>query len=166
MAAIHDADVVFIATHSQGSVVSTHLLDRLYRDQHLWTRKSEQAHARRTEAASPEPDKAQKDSNPSQKVSTTFTSADEMNIAPAATSPPQRRKHQRVLCLALCGIHLGPLRYLSTSSAFQGYIQYFENAAAKELFEFQNTENEVSKSYVAALENVLEHEVCHHKTTH
>jgi hypothetical protein len=67
---------------------------------------------------------------------------------------------QKVCCLALCGIHLGPLRYLSSSSLLQPYLQvgvsdslydmgiflvlkgffiyqYFESAAAKELFEFQ-----------------------------
>jgi hypothetical protein len=61
---------------------------------------------------------------------------------------------QRVCCLALCGIHLGPLRYLNSSSLTKPYIQvsgvctlderamlmqaqYFESAAATELFEFQ-----------------------------
>lgn len=76
-------------------------------------------------------------------------------------TPP---KLQRVCCLALCGIHLGPVRYLSSSSFVQPYIQvrcpllrylgcvtdrhlptmaffpiikYFESSAARELFEFQ-----------------------------
>jgi hypothetical protein len=30
---------------------------------------------------------------------------------------------QRVCCLALCGIHLGPLRYLNSSSLTKPYIQ-------------------------------------------
>ena len=61
---------------------------------------------------------------------------------------------QRVCCMRLCGIHLGPLRYLSTLA--QIYIQvswpsvldngatelksafkYFESVAARELLEFQ-----------------------------
>jgi len=30
---------------------------------------------------------------------------------------------QRVCCLALCGIHLGPLRYLSSSTLVGPYLQ-------------------------------------------
>ncbi|KAJ3836887.1 hypothetical protein F5878DRAFT_540474 [Lentinula raphanica] len=122
---LHRADVVFVATHSQGSVVSTHLLDRLIRDRHIRTTKN---------AAS----------EPILDLGT--------NMIPL---PPQR-----VCCLCLCGIHLGPLRYLSSSSLLQPYIQqYFESAAARELFEFQNTESDVSKAYVRALQNVLHNEV-------
>ncbi|KAI6143384.1 hypothetical protein BKA82DRAFT_4331271 [Pisolithus tinctorius] len=62
---------------------------------------------------------------------------------------------QRICCLALCGIHLGPLRYLNTSSLLSPYIQYFESTAARELFEFQNTESATSKDYMRALQNVL-----------
>jgi hypothetical protein len=89
---------------------------------------------------------------------------------------PSERKLQRVCCLALCGIHLGPLRYLSSSSLVAPYIQvrsrasdecampdsypkYFESAAARELFDFQNTESAVSKAYVKALHSVLDHGV-------
>ncbi|KAJ3741327.1 hypothetical protein DFH05DRAFT_1403763 [Lentinula detonsa] len=121
---LHNADVVFIATHSQGSVVSTHLIDRLIRDRHIRTIKNA--------ASEPISDLG-------------------MNMVPL---PPQR-----VCCLCLCGIHLGPLRYLSTSSLLQPYIQYFESAAARELFEFQNTESDVSKAYVQSLRNVLHNEV-------
>ncbi|KAK7443986.1 hypothetical protein VKT23_015383 [Stygiomarasmius scandens] len=118
---LHAADAIFVATHSQGSVVSTHLLDRLIRERHIRTRKNGTTEAV-TEIG--------------------------VNMIPL---PPQR-----VCCLALCGIHLGPLRYLSTSSLLQPYIQYFESAAARELFEFQNTENDVSKAYVRALRNVVD----------
>jgi hypothetical protein len=69
---------------------------------------------------------------------------------------PPVRSPQRVCCLALCGIHLGPLRYLRTSALLQPYLQYFESTAAKELFEFQDTESAVSKAYVKALGNVLD----------
>ena len=37
--------------------------------------------------------------------------------------------------------------------------QYFENAAARELFDFQNTESEVSRNYVRALQTVMDHGV-------
>lgn len=69
---LHAADAILVATHSQGSIVSTHLLDRLIREKHIKT---------------------------------------------------SRPSAQRVCCLALCGIHLGPLRYLSSSSLLQPYIQ-------------------------------------------
>ena len=61
--------------------------------------------------------------------------ADGFPLPPDVVTPPRNR--QPVCCLALCGIHLGPLVYLSTSSVVQPHIQYFENTAARELFEFQ-----------------------------
>jgi len=124
---IHAADVIFVATHSQGSVVSIHLLDRLIRDGHIRT-------FRRMETAGP----------------TESLASGSAEIVPTV-------KAQRICCLALCGIHLGPLRYLSTSSLLQPYFQYFESAAARELFEFQDTESEVSKQYAVALTNVIHH---------
>ncbi|KAE9410289.1 hypothetical protein BT96DRAFT_912514 [Gymnopus androsaceus JB14] len=113
---LHNADVIFVATHSQGSIVSTHLLDRLIRDRHIRTTKN------------------------------------------AASEPISDLGVNYVCCLALCGIHLGPLRYLSSSSLLQPYIQYLESSAAKELFTFQNSESDVSKAYVQALQNVLYNE--------
>ncbi|XP_006464180.1 hypothetical protein AGABI2DRAFT_75124 [Agaricus bisporus var. bisporus H97] len=101
---LHAADAIFVATHSQGSVVSTHLLNRLIRDGHI------------------------------------CTSIDGLGPETLVSKP------QRVCCLSLCGIHLGPLRYLSSSTFFQPYIQYFESVAARELFEFQ-----VKMVYVASL---------------
>ena len=90
---LHAADVVFVATHSQGSIVSTHLLDRLIRDGHLRT-------VRSLATRSP----------------TESVASGSANIVPTV-------KPQRICCLALCGIHLGPLRYLSTSSILQPYFQ-------------------------------------------
>lgn len=81
---LQTADVIFFATHSQGSIVSTHILDRLITDGHICTAPRDSANA------------------PGSSI----------------TRPPQR-----VCCLALCGIHLGPLRYLSTSSLVLPYIQ-------------------------------------------
>jgi hypothetical protein len=106
---VFSADAVFIATHSQGSVVSTHLLDRLIADGHLRTSKNWEIIKH---AADP--------------------TDGGINVAPSAIRPPQK-----VCCLALCGIHLGPLLYFGTSSLVNPYLQYFESAAAKELFEFQ-----------------------------
>lgn len=126
---LHAADAILVATHSQGSIVSTHLLDRLIREKHIKT----------------------------SRTSDLLASAS-ATLAPGGTSSAGPSA-QRVCCLALCGIHLGPLRYLSSSSLLQPYIQYFESAAAKELFEFQNTNSEVSKVYVKALRNVVDHRV-------
>lgn len=122
---LQNADVIFFATHSQGSIVSTHILDRLITDGHVRT-------------------------TPRDLTANAIAVASGSNI----TRPPQR-----VCCLALCGIHLGPLRYLSTSSLVLPYIQYFESIAARELFEFQNTDNQISRDYVNALKNVLDNGV-------
>ncbi|KAH8093122.1 hypothetical protein BXZ70DRAFT_950158 [Cristinia sonorae] len=125
---LHAADVIFVATHSQGSIVSTHLLDRLIREGHILTPRNVDI-LNNTAAA----------------------------IAPGGSISASASRTQKICCLALCGIHLGPLRYLKTSSLLQPYIQYFENAAARELFDFQDTETETSKEYVKALRTVMDH---------
>ncbi|KAI6161008.1 hypothetical protein EDD17DRAFT_1591508 [Pisolithus thermaeus] len=112
---LREADAIFLATHSQGSIVSTHILDRLIADRHIRT-----------------------------KANTT--------VFPGGIALPP----QRICCLGLCGIHLGPLRYLNTNSLLSPYIQYFESTAARELFEFQNTESAISTDYIRALRNVLD----------
>jgi hypothetical protein len=89
MSDLHDADAIFVSTHSQGSVVSTHLLDRLIRDRHIRTSKNAAATEGLADLG--------------------------VNMIPL--------KPQRVCCLALCGIHLGPLRYLRSSAIVQPYIQ-------------------------------------------
>ncbi|KAI9507304.1 hypothetical protein F5148DRAFT_981590 [Russula earlei] len=129
MSDLHAADAILVATHSQGSIVSTHLLDRLIHEKHIKTSRTLDLLASASAA-----------------------------LAPGGTVPATP-SGQRVCCLALCGIHLGPLRYLSSSSLLQPYLQYFESAAAKELFEFQSTSSEVSKVYVRALRNVVDHGV-------
>lgn len=108
---LHEADVVFVAAHSQGTIVAAHLIDRLLKGGHINTE-------------IPGPDSS------------------------------HRARGQKICCLSLCGIHLGPLRYLKMSSFIQPYIQvrsfntkevrgadeswqYFESAAAKEIFDFQ-----------------------------
>ncbi|KIJ30480.1 hypothetical protein M422DRAFT_36545, partial [Sphaerobolus stellatus SS14] len=114
---LQSADAILFATHSQGSIVTTHLVDRLINDGHIRTPKT--------------------------------------NLLDSVLSRPA----QKVIVLALCGIHNGPLRYLNTSSIVNPYLQYFESAAARELFDFQDSESLVSKAYVTALGNALQHEV-------
>lgn len=149
---LHSADVIFVAAHSQGCIVATHLLDRLIRDGHILTPRN-----------------------------VDLIAATAATVAPGGVPPviPTASRSQRICCLALCGIHLGPLRYMKTSSLLQPYIQvsesrvregrsdrltlrfgqYFENAAARELFDFQDTETDVSKHYVKALNTVMDHGV-------
>lgn len=90
---LHAADVVFVASHSQGCIISTHLVDRLIRDGHILTSRSVDI-LRKTAAT----------------------------IAPGGAPIPASQA-QKICFLALCGIHLGPLRYLKTSSLLQPYIQ-------------------------------------------
>ncbi|KAI0742241.1 hypothetical protein C8Q80DRAFT_1108568 [Daedaleopsis nitida] len=125
---LHAADVIFVASHSQGAVVSTHLVDRLIEDGHILTSRS---------------------------VDTLAKTAASIAAGGAAAVPTAQA--QKVCLLALCGVHLGPLRYLKTSSLLQPYFQYVENASARELFEFHDTESKVSKNYVGALRNILDH---------
>lgn len=129
---IHSADFIFVSAHSQGSIVSTHLVDLLIRDGHIITSAT---------------------GNVGKQADNSTTEALDGVCALESSS----RGQQQVCCLSLCGIHLGPLRYLKLSSFIQPYIQYFENAAAQEIFEFQNTENAVSKEYVKALGNIMHH---------
>ncbi|KAJ8514671.1 hypothetical protein ONZ45_g7817 [Pleurotus djamor] len=106
---IHEADAIFVATHSQGSIVSTHLLDRLLKDGHIVTSYSANLAA------------------------TVGGLVD--GVSPPSGPAQVTRKPQRP------------------------YIQYFESTAARELFDFQNTDSPVSKAYVHALHNVLDHRV-------
>lgn len=104
---LHAADVIFVATHSQGSIVSTHLLDRLIQDKHIRTAVNV------NEAA--EASEVMKDA--------AMDVASGVGGVVAPSSPNLENKKQRVCCLCLCGIHLGPLRYLSSSSLVLPYIQ-------------------------------------------
>lgn len=119
---LHQADVIFFATHSQGSIVSTQLIATLIADGHIRTESNREAVLRAAEISQ--------------------------------TIPPSHPT--RCLCLCLCGIHLGPLLYLNASSLTQPYFTYFETAAARELFEFQDTSSEVSQRYVKALGAALD----------
>ncbi|KAG6848841.1 hypothetical protein H0H93_013561 [Arthromyces matolae] len=125
---IHSADAILVATHSQGSIVSTHLLDRLIQDGHIQTARS----IRETRPAS---------TSASAMVSKTMLSPAESVFSTAELPFPL------------------PLdsTYLPEVPVGRKPQRYFETAAARELFEFQNTESEVSKNYVKALRSVVDH---------
>jgi hypothetical protein len=131
---MHDADAIIVATHSQGSIVSTHLLDRLIQDGHIRTARSiatrtgVEAGLETTGAAA-----GTKKAGPGALVDTfaaagveALTSVGISAMKASGSSagiPAPNRQPQRICCLALCGIHLGPLRYLSSSSLLLPYIQ-------------------------------------------
>ena len=138
MSDLHEADAIIVSTHSQGSIESTHLLNRLIQDNHITTARNHDSTISFGTGAE------------------TFPSANRTAIGMPETISRGKRKVQRVRCMGLCGIHLGPLRYLSSSTLVQPYIQvswpsvfdhgvmelksafkYFESVAARELFEFQ-----------------------------
>ena len=95
--------------------MSTHLLDRLIRDGHIVTS------AARNEIPS------QHEVTPLGMGAEAFPSSIgvvvEQEERRRGEVHEERRKVQRVCCLALCGIHLGPLRYLSTSTLVGPYLQ-------------------------------------------
>jgi hypothetical protein len=82
--------------------VSTHLVDLLIRDGHIITSAST------TEKVA-------------QQTGNVITEATDGVWVSASESGVKGR--QRICCLSLCGIHLGPLRYLKLSSFIQPYIQ-------------------------------------------
>ncbi|ODO10337.1 hypothetical protein I350_02566, partial [Cryptococcus amylolentus CBS 6273] len=144
------ADAIFFAAHSQGCIVTTHLISRMIAQGHIRTSHNAEAVSRCEWAFGP------------------------IGVVPPSSSSPHRRhsyeQHsssipgaeggkQKVAMLSMCGVHLGPLYSISTSSVIQPYLQWFENAAARELFEFQDTTSPVSLAYQRALAMVLENEV-------
>lgn len=64
-------------------------------------------------------------------------------------------RRTRLAVLAMCGVHAGPFEHLRTT-VVSSYLNYFETAAAKELFEFQHSKTAVSKQYEHALRIVLD----------
>ena len=135
------ADAVFFAAHSQGCIVTTHLISRMIAQGHIRTPLNKDAVARCEWAFGP------------------------VGLVP---DYPRRRGqqpsgaeggYQKVAMLAMCGVHLGPLYSISTSTVIQPYLQWFENAAARELFEFQDSSSGVSVAYQKALSMILENEV-------
>ncbi|WVF68309.1 hypothetical protein IAT40_003074 [Kwoniella sp. CBS 6097] len=139
------ADAIFFAAHSQGCIVTTHLISRMIAQGHIRTSLNGEAVARCEWAFGPigvVPDEPRRGRR--------GTSVDVQG---------SEGGHQKVAMLAMCGVHLGPLYSIRTSSVIQPYLQWFENAAARELFEFQDSASAVSQAYQKALSMVLENEV-------
>lgn len=61
----------------------------------------------------------------------------------------------RICLLSMAGIHHGPFAHLK-STIMSSYINYFETAAAKELFEFQSSDTAASVHYREALRIILD----------
>ncbi|WWC95600.1 hypothetical protein V866_002465 [Kwoniella sp. B9012] len=142
---VRRADAIFFAAHSQGCIVTTHLISRMIAQGHIRTPLNGEAVSRCEWAFGP------------------------IGVVPPDEPRRGRRSHshiqgsdgghQKVAMLAMCGVHLGPLYSISTSTVIQPYLQWFENAAARELFEFQDSSSAVSVAYQKALSMVLENEV-------
>ncbi|GMK56231.1 hypothetical protein CspeluHIS016_0300710 [Cutaneotrichosporon spelunceum] len=139
------ADAVLFAAHSQGCIVTTHLISRMIAQGHLRTTKNREAAARCEWAFGPIGIMPNEESKKGQQQ--------------AARMSGREGGWQKVAVLAMCGVHLGPFYSISTSSVLQPYFQWFENAAARELFEFQDSTSAVSVAYRRALSMVLENEV-------
>ena len=138
------ADAIFLAAHSQGCIVTTHLISRLIAQGHIRSPLNQDARIRCEWAFGP--------------------------IGVVPDSPKKRSPsgshllgseggYQKVAMLSMCGVHLGPLYSMSTSNVIQPYLQWFENAAARELFEFQDSAIAVSVAYQKALGMILENGV-------
>lgn len=64
-------------------------------------------------------------------------------------------RRTRIALLAMCGIHGGPFDHIR-GTAVSSYLTYFETAAAKELFEFQQSSSNVYQQYEHSLRIVLQ----------
>lgn len=133
------ADAVFFAAHSQGCIVTAHLMCRLIMQGHLRTPDNHESVARCEWAFGPIvlPDHAR--------------GAGKIN-RPVAGS-------QKLLLLAMCGVHQGPFASMATSAVLQPYLHWFESPAAKELFEFQDTTTTLSCEYQRSMSLLLDHGV-------
>lgn len=60
----------------------------------------------------------------------------------------------RMCQLTMCGIFQGPFVHIKNSIA-SSYLSYFETAAARELFEFQSSESDVSRLHRKAYRRIL-----------
>ena len=100
--------------------MSTHLLDRLIKDGHIVTLRNQ--------------DQNQNQKEEQQDLVIPVGLGVGVDLLPSSIGlgvqegerrmqRRMQRKVQRVCCLALCGIHLGPLRYLSSSTLVGPYLQ-------------------------------------------
>ncbi|WRT69904.1 uncharacterized protein IL334_006895 [Kwoniella shivajii] len=139
------ADAIFFAAHSQGCIVTTHLISRMIAQGHIRTALNAEAVSRCEWAFGPIGVVPQEDPRKGRRYPIPIVGSE--------------GGCQKVAMLAMCGVHLGPLYSISTSTVIQPYLQWFENAAARELFEFQESTSAVSVAYQKALSMVLENEV-------
>ncbi|WVO14941.1 hypothetical protein L204_102582 [Cryptococcus depauperatus] len=139
------ADAIFFAAHSQGCIVTTHLISRLIAQGHIRTHLNAEAVGRCEWAFGP--------------ISVIPSSPLRGRKSNLSSLPGSDGGYQKVALLAMCGVHLGPLYSISTSTVIQPYLQWFENAATRELFEFQDTGSAVSQAYQRAMRMILENEV-------
>jgi hypothetical protein len=154
------ADAIFFAAHSQGCIVTTHLISRMIAQGHIRTPLNREAVVRCEWAFGPvgllPPQEPRTSRHP---PSHPPRPASHATATAFARQPGNEGGWQKVALLAMCGVHLGPLYSISTSSVIQPYLQWFENAAARELFEFQDSESAVAREYAKALGMVLENGV-------
>lgn len=142
---VRRADAIFFAAHSQGCIVTTHLISRMIAQGHIRTANNRDAVVRCEWAFGPIAIVPDDSSKKSRRLAAGLSGAD--------------GGRQKVAMLAMCGVHLGPFMSISTSSVIGPYLHWFENAAARELFEFQDTESKVSQAYQRSLAMILENEV-------
>ena len=142
---VRRADAILFAAHSQGCIVTTHLISRMIAQGHIRTAQNRDAVARCEWAFGPIAIIPSEDSKRGRKLAAGLSGAE--------------GGYQKVVMLAMCGVHLGPFLSISTSSVIGPYLTWFENAAARELFEFQDTESPVSQAYQRSLAMILDNEV-------
>lgn len=169
------ADAIFFAAHSQGCIATTHLISRLIAQGHIRTPYNAEA-VSRCEYYFGHPRIVPPDEPNLRPALPTHSSGSgygkgrgsgsgktTAQVHKATTVPitltGAQGGYQRVCMLAMCGVHLGPLYSINTSTVIQPYLHWFENAAAKELFEFQESTSAVSVAYQRALAMCLENDV-------
>lgn len=179
--------VVYVSWFT-GCPVSTHLLNRLYEQGHLRSAHNEEAVARLENAFGPTRVERRR-TDPLPKV-VMLGICESFLVFVSRLNERKEEGHTRtdfssplfLFGFVEGGVHVGPLAYLNSSSVVMPYLQYFENAAAHELFEFQvsrksrlspsfvagltrlcfvsqDTESAVSRAYTASLSSALDHGV-------
>ncbi|KAJ9119617.1 hypothetical protein QFC22_003326 [Naganishia vaughanmartiniae] len=146
---VRRADAIFVAAHSQGTIVAAHLLSRIIAQGHIRTAHNAEAVARCEWAFGPvvRLDKLKK----IQRSSST---------SPSSTpKPSETTRLPRIGLLAMCGVHQGPFYSTTASTVIQPYLNWFEGGAARELYEFQDHDSTVSKEYTKSLDLILHHGV-------
>ncbi|KAJ9098482.1 hypothetical protein QFC19_006349 [Naganishia cerealis] len=146
---IRRADAIFVAAHSQGTIVAAHLISRLIAQGHICTTHNTEAVARCEWAFGPV-------------IPLGEAKKGERNRSVPWTSSSTSHKMGRlpkVGLLAMCGVHQGPFYSTTASTVIQPYLNWFEGGAARELYDFQDNNSTASKEYVKSLDLILHHGV-------